>query len=272
MSQLNDQPIGVFDSGIGGLTVAQALHKRLPGEDILYLGDTARVPYGVKSRLTVKRYALECALFLLNRGVKLIVAACNTVSAVALQDLSDLLRAPMIGVLEPGVNAALANTRDNRIGIIGTPATIQSKAYQKRLIALSPGVQVWSRACPLLAPMAEEGRLHGPVVEMILSDYLKPLMRHKIDTLVLGCTHYPLFKPALRQMLRDKVKLIDSAESTAEEVEKKLLIEGLIKTHGKGSVRCYVTDMPRKIKKMAKLFFGAGLINVRREKIDNIVN
>lgn len=260
----NDKPIGVFDSGIGGLTVASALHKRLPAENLIYLGDTARVPYGTKSVAAVNRYALESALFLLNRGVKIIVVACNTVSAVALPRLKELLSVPMIGVVEPGVRAAIQATRSGRIGVIATPSTIASKAYQTRLIEALPHAEVFGRACPLLVPMAEEGRLDGNIVNELLEEYLKPLKNKQTDTLILGCTHYPLFKKAIGEVMGGTVKLVDSAETTAEQVEATLLREGLLRTHGPGVVKAYVTDVPRQFDKVAKRFFGAPLGKVER--------
>ncbi len=261
---INDSPIGVFDSGIGGLTVAAALHKRLPAENLIYLGDTARVPYGTKSAAAVNRYALESALFLLNRGVKLIVVACNTVSAVALPRLKELLSVPMIGVVEPGVRAAIGATKNSRIGVIATPSTIASKAYQTRLKEALPRVEVFSKACPLLVPMAEEGRLDGKIVRELLEEYLKSLKQKKIDTLILGCTHYPLFKRAISEVMGSGVKLVDSAETTAEQVEATLLREGLLRTHGPGVVKAYVTDVPRQFDKVAGRFFGAPLGKVER--------
>ena len=266
MHNKSDLPIGVFDSGIGGLTVAAAMHRQLPSEDIIYLGDTARVPYGTKSDQTVNRYALECALFLLNKSVKLIVAACNTVSAVALPRLREVLRVPLIGVVDPGVEAALANSRSGNISVIGTTATISSGAYQARLKELAPAVEVHSKACPLLVPLAEEGRIEGQILEMVLESYLGTLKRKRVDALILGCTHYPLLKPAIGKVMGEGVELIDSAETTAVAVEEALLREGLLRTHGKGSVKCYVTDVPRQFNRLAKLFFGEAV-----GKIDKVV-
>lgn len=253
---INDLPIGVFDSGIGGLTVARAIREHLPGEDIVYLGDTARVPYGVKSVGTVQRYAMESVLFLVNRPVKFIVVACNTVSAVALTHLKELLRVPMVGVVEPGVRAALKATVNGRLGVIGTPSTIAAQAYQQGLKLLSPDVSAFGRACPLLVPLAEEGRLSGPVVEAVLKEYLKPLLSRGIDTLILGCTHYPLFKPAISQITGGRVRLVDSAEATAIEVKEALLREGLLRTHSLGRTTFFVTDMPKRFSQSARLFFG----------------
>ncbi len=264
VNNLNDRPIGVFDSGIGGLTVAAELHKRLPAENLIYLGDTARVPYGTKSVAAVNRYALESALFLLNRNVKMIVVACNTVSAVALPRLKMLLSVPMIGVVEPGVRAAVKSTKNDRIGVIATPSTIASKAYQTRLQEALPNATVFGRSCPLLVPMAEEGRVDGKIVSQLLEEYLKSLRKKGTDTLILGCTHYPLFKKTIGEVMGDTVTLVDSAETTAEQVEATLLREGLLRTHGPGMVKAYVTDMPRQFDKVARRFFGAPLGKVER--------
>ena len=259
MSHSSDQPIGVFDSGIGGLTVASALSRRLPSEDIIYLGDTARVPYGTKSDRTVRRYAMECALFLLNKGVKFILIACNTASAVALDSQRETLRVPITGVVEPGVRAALRSTVRNRIGIIGTPSTIDSGAYQSRLKELSPNSQIYTKACPLLVPLAEEDRLEGPVVDLVLKEYLSAMKRSSIDTLILGCTHYPLLKRPIGKFMGNEITLVDSAETAAEEVEEALLREGLLRTHGQGVFKCYITDRPRRFNRLGKLFFSKSL-------------
>lgn len=266
----NDRPIGIFDSGIGGLTVARAIRNRLPGEEIIYLGDTARVPYGVKSASTVNRYALESTLFLLNRGVKIVVAACNTVSAVALPNLKNLLKAPIIGVVNPGVRAARQASRNNRIGVIGTPSTIQSEAYPKGLQAEDPAIEVWSQACPLLVPLAEEGKLTGQAVELIMRDYLQVFADREIDTLILGCTHYPLFKPLINNIFESKVTLVDSAETTAVEVESVLLRESLLRTHGQGSLTCFVTDLPRHFQETSRLFFGGDPDRIAKETIGDL--
>lgn len=258
LTHTSDLPIGVFDSGIGGLTVASALNQLLPSEDIIYLGDTARVPYGTKSDKTIKRYAMECTLFLLNKGVKLILVACNTASAVAIDSLRSTLRVPLVGVVDPGVKAALRYP-GRRIGVIGTPSTIRSNAYQSRLTVLDPKSIVFGKACPLLVPLAEEGRLKGPVVDMILKSYLKNLKQKSIDTLILGCTHYPLLKSSIRKFMGDDVRLVDSAESASFEVEETLLREGLLRTHGPGVVHCYITDMPRSFSGLSRLFFGKSL-------------
>lgn len=211
-------PIGVFDSGIGGLTVAAALRELLPGEDIFYVGDTARVPYGGKSPATIERYGIEIAGMLLAEGAKLIVVACNTASALAVPRLQQLLRVPVIGVIEPGASAAVAATKSGHVGVIGTRATVQSKAYEKAIHALNPSIKVRTQACPLLVPLIEEGWLEDPVTDQIIQRYLNPMVRSGIDTLVLGCTHYPLLSKALSRYVGSGITLVDSARNCAANV------------------------------------------------------
>jgi len=210
--------IGVFDSGVGGLTVFQQIAERLPGESLIYLGDTARVPYGTKSADTVIKYAVNCSSRLMREGVKLIVVACNTASAYALTELQDQLSVPVLGVIEPGARRAAEATRNNAVGVIGTAGTIASGAYQQVLRELAPELQVWTKACPLFVPLAEEGWTEGDVPQRVAREYLDELLRHDIDTLVLGCTHYPLLKKTLGAVAGDRVRLVDSAQSTAEVV------------------------------------------------------
>jgi glutamate racemase len=211
-------PIGVFDSGIGGLTVAAALRELLPGEDIFYVGDTARVPYGGKSPATIERYGIEIAGMLLAEGAKLIVVACNTASALAVPRLQELLRVPVIGVIEPGASAAVAATKSGHVGVIGTRATVQSKAYEKAIHALNSTIKVRTQACPLLVPLIEEGWLEDPVTDRIIQRYLNPMVRSGIDTLVLGCTHYPLLSKALSRYVGSGITLVDSARNCAANV------------------------------------------------------
>ena len=215
-------PIGVFDSGIGGLTVVKALRDLLPGENIFYLGDTARVPYGNKSAETVERYGLELAEMLIRENAKTIVVACNTVSSVAIPKLRASLSVPVVGVIEPGANAAIALTRNRHVGVIGTRATIRSGAYENALRALNIHVRVSSRACPLLVPLIEEGLLEDKLTDLTLTRYLEPLIADEIDTLVLGCTHYPLLVPAIARALGDNVQIIDSARNCARAVKELL--------------------------------------------------
>jgi glutamate racemase len=218
----NSQPIGVFDSGVGGLTVVKALHDRLPNETIVYLGDTARVPYGPKSPETVQRYALELAEMLMQKNAKALVVACNTVSSVALPLLTSRFPVPVIGVIKPGARAALQATRNQHVGVIGTRATIRSGAYEKALRATDKNVRVSSRACPLLVPLIEEGLLDDDVTDRVIVRYLEPLLADGIDTLVLGCTHYPLLRTAIARALGGRITLVDSAENCATAVQETL--------------------------------------------------
>jgi len=218
----DSRPIGVFDSGIGGLTVVKALRDLLPNENIFYLGDTARVPYGPKSPETVQRYAVELAGILTRKNAKALVVACNTVSSVALPLLTKKFSMPVIGVIEPGARAALQATRNRHIGVIGTRATIRSGAYEKTLRAADNNVRVSSRACPLLVPLIEEGLLNDDVTDRMIVRYLEPLLADGIDTLVLGCTHYPLLTGAITRVLSSEIMLVDSAQNCARAVEKML--------------------------------------------------
>lgn len=221
------RPIGVFDSGIGGLTVVKAMRDLLPNENISYLGDTARVPYGPKSPETVQRYAIELAEMLIKQNAKALVVACNTVSSVALPALTEKFQVPVIGVIEPGARAALAVSRNRHIGVIGTRATIRSGAYEKALRTADENVRVSSRACPLLVPLIEEGLLNDDVTDRMILRYLEPLMAEDIDTLVLGCTHYPLLTGAIARLLKRQIMIVDSAQNCARAVEEMLDQESL---------------------------------------------
>jgi glutamate racemase len=239
----NPRPIGVFDSGVGGLTVVKALRDRLPNETIVYLGDTARVPYGPKSPETVQRYALELAHMLMQKNAKALVVACNTVSSVALPLLTREFSVPVIGVIEPGARAALQATRNQHVGVIGTRATIRSGAYEKALRATNDNVRVSSRACPLLVPLIEEGLLNDGVTDQIIVRYLEPLLADDIDTLVLGCTHYPLLSAAIARVLGHKITLVDSAQNCAIAVQETL--DGLsLRSSGRerGELHVALTD------------------------------
>ena len=218
----NPNPIGVFDSGIGGLTVVKALRDQLPNETIAYLGDTARVPYGPKSPETVQRYALELAHMLMHKNAKALVVACNTVSSVALPLLTRKFSVPVIGVIEPGARAALQATRNQHVGVIGTRATIRSGAYERALRASNNNLRVSSRACPLLVPLIEEGLLDDDVTDRVILRYVEPLLADGIDTLVLGCTHYPLLSAAIERVLGREVTLVDSAQNCASAVRETL--------------------------------------------------
>ena len=251
-----DSAIGVFDSGIGGLTVLQKIIELLPKENTIYLGDTARAPYGTKSVETVLRYSFENSEFLVEKGVKLLVVACNTSTAIALDRLRSSLEVPVIGVIEPGATKALDVTKNKKIGVIGTEATIQSGAYTKALRAKDLKVEVYSRACPLFVPLVEEGWTDNAVVEMTVKVYLGSLKQSGIDTLILGCTHYPLLKKAVRKFLGDTVCLVDSAEEIAKEVGSVLKKDSLVRKNDGGSHSFFVTDAPDRFVKVGQRFLG----------------
>src|SRR6266702_793792 len=261
---MNNAPLGVFDSGIGGLTVARALFERLPHESVIYFGDTARVPYGPKSPDTVRRYSAEILAYLLHRGVKAVVVACNTSTAHALGYLQSHSSVPVVGVIEPGARAAVAATRTGTIGVIGTAGTIASGAYERAIKALRPDARVYSQPCPLFVPLVEEGWFEHPAAELIARDYLAPLQRAKVDVLVLGCTHYPLLKPLLARVMAGKpdVKLVDSAEETATAVSKELERLNLLANGGAHDHRFVVSDDEPHFRKVGALFLGAKLKQV----------
>ncbi|MFA6455500.1 MAG: glutamate racemase [Bacteroidota bacterium] len=261
----NQKPIGVFDSGIGGLTVVRALLQQLPNENIVYFGDTARVPYGSKSPQVVREYTLDDTEFLLSKDVKMIVVACNTVSAVALDVVQKKANLPVTGVIIPGSQAALQATKNKRIGVIGTSATINSNAYTDELKRLKQGVHVYGKACPLFVPLVEEGWLDLKATELIANEYLFPLTTEKIDTLILGCTHYPLLKKVITKVTKGMVSLIDSGEVTAETVAAMLDEHRLRNTSKeKPNVQFYVSDAPEKFTSVGELFLGKKLGVVRR--------
>jgi glutamate racemase len=255
-------PLGVFDSGIGGLTVARALFERLPEESVLYFGDTARVPYGPKSPETVRRYSAQILAYLLERGVKAVVVACNTSTAHALDDLRARSPVPVIGVIEPGARAAVQATKTGHIGIIGTAGTIASGAYERAIASLRPGLTVHSQACPLFVPLVEEGWFDHPAAELIAHEYLEPLKRAATDVLVLGCTHYPLLKPLLARVMGPDVCLVDSAEETAGAVARELTTRGLLAQNGAGSHRFAVSDDEPRFRKVGARFLGERLTTV----------
>jgi glutamate racemase len=251
-----DSAIGVFDSGIGGLTVLHKIIEVLPRENTMYLGDTARAPYGSKSVETVLRYSFENSEFLVEKGIKLLVVACNTSTAVALGPVRERLTIPVIGVIEPGVRRAIKSTKSKRVGVIGTDATIQSGAYTRALKSADPSVEVYSRACPLLVPLVEEGWTDNAVVELTVRNYLGSLKQSGIDTLILGCTHYPLLKKAIRKFMGKAVVLVDSADEVATEVAALLKRQALARKNGKGSHGFFVTDAPERFIKVGRRFLG----------------
>lgn len=256
-SMSSEAPVAVFDSGIGGLTVVSALRRALPGEDIIYLGDTARVPYGGKSRETIERYSEEIARLLVGEGAKMVVVACNSASALALARLRRSCPVPVEGVIEPGVAAALASTRSGHVAVIGTKATIGSGAYEQGLRRSRPDIRVTSLACPLLVPLIEEGLLEDVVTDAVLERYLAPLRESDVDTLVLGCTHYPLLAPAIARVLGPQITLVDSAANCAAVVARHLADGGLrAAAHPDGSLRLGFTDPPDRFLEVAGRALG----------------
>jgi glutamate racemase len=264
-----ERPIGVFDSGIGGLTVAKAILELMPNESIVYFGDTARVPYGTKSKETVTRFALQTVNFLNQQNVKFIVIACNTVSAASLPEITAASRVPVQEVITPGARAAIAATRNGMVGVIGTERTIESGAYEKAIHGINPSIQITSRPCPLFVPLAEEGLLTHPATLMIAEEYLSPLRCSKIDTLVLACTHYPLLKATLKKAMGNGITLVDSATETAKAVHQTLKDNGLSASHGnRPSHRFFVSDNPGKFITIGEMFLGRKMENVERIDIE----
>ena len=249
--------IGIFDSGIGGLTVVREVINILPNESIVYFGDTARVPYGNKSTQTIKRFASQIVQFLLSKNVKLIVVACNTVSATSLDWLKKEYKLPIIGVIEPGVNQAILTTRNGKIGVIGTNATIESKAYEFAIHKINKKFKVYSKSCPLLVPLAEEGWNNPELKDIILNHYFSGLKKRSVDTLILGCTHYPLLKSDIQRVMGPEIKLIDSATSVALKVKEILKDRGVLQyapTLPHHSF--YFSDIPRGFRQLSKRFIG----------------
>ena len=256
-------PIGVFDSGIGGLTVVRALMERLPFENIVYFGDTARVPYGVKSPETITQYATQITQFLLKKDVKLLIIACNTMAAVAYQAVQGLSPVSVLDVIDAGARIAIAETRKKIIGVIGTPATINSNAYARAIHEHDSGIRIFSKACPLFVPLVEEGWLNHPVTRLTAEEYLKPVLAEHIDTLVLGCTHYPLIKSLIQDVVGSEIRLVDSAEAMAE-IAAQLLNETHLGNAERTppEYRFFVTDVPYHFQTIGESFLGRTLSHV----------
>lgn len=264
-----EKPIGVFDSGIGGLTVVKRLSSMLPAENLIYFGDTARVPYGSKSNSTVIEYSLQNAHFLMEKNVKAIVVACNTASSVAIQELKNNFKVPIIGMIEPGAKYALSNSSSGRIGVIGTRATITNQAYSKEIKKLNPDVNVFEKACPLFVPLAEEGWIEHSATYEIAEEYLKELRDLKIDTLVLGCTHYPILANVIQKVIGENVKLIDSGIASAEVVRSEISRIGFeTNSFGMGNHQFYVSDIPAKFQEVAELFLGRQISHVQKVDLE----
>jgi glutamate racemase len=260
-------PIGVFDSGVGGLTVVRALMERLPFENITYFGDTARVPYGVKSVETICGYATQITEFLLKQKVKLLIVACNTIAAVADEPVRKMSHVPVLDVIDAGARRAAAETKSRHVGVIGTPATINSNAYARAIHRYDPQVRIYSQACPLFVPLVEEGWLDHPVTKLTAQEYLKPILAEHIDTLVLGCTHYPLLKPLFEQLLGQQIRLVDSAESMASITADLLAQEKLVNpVRSRPEYRFFVTDVPYRFQTIGERFLGRTLSQVELVK------
>jgi glutamate racemase len=261
------KPIGVFDSGVGGLTVVKELIAQLPGEDLVYFGDTARVPYGIKSQETVIKFSIENILFLLKQDVKLICVACNTVSSFALPAIKNHFKIPIVGVITPAVREAVYATQNKKIGVIGTRGTIRSRAYENEIKHLDPKIKVTALSCPLFVPFAEEGLLEGKAVLEVARNYLKPLKEARVDTVILGCTHYPLLQPVIRQVLGKDVKLIDSAKQVAIEVKRILSAENNLNKSRRGKRRFFVSDNPEWFTGLAKSFLGEPIKGAKKVSV-----
>ncbi len=273
MSSSKNNPIGVFDSGVGGLTVVKQLTRRLPKEDIVYFGDTARVPYGPKSAKTIERFSVENVLFLLRFGVKCIVVACNTSSSIALGLLRNSFKVPIIGVIEPGAREALSVTRSYRIGVIGTQATISSEAYENEIYRIAgveylkkaDSIRVFSKSCPLFVSLAEEGWVSGAITRQIADRYLRVFKKNRVDTLVLGCTHYPLLKSVIASVLGRGVCLIDSAVQCAIETQRLLYGEGILSENKRqGALKFFTSDEPQKFAELSRRFLGNRINCIKR--------
>jgi len=268
MDSKTNQAIGVFDSGIGGLTVVRALMERLPFENIIYFGDTARVPYGVKSVETINRYAMQITEFLLKKDVKLLIVACNTMAAVAYRAIRDLSPVPVLEVIEASARLAVSETRSKAIGVIGTPATINSNAYARAIHQLDRDAKVFSQACPLFVPLVEEGWLDHEATKLVAEEYLKPVMAEQIDTLVLGCTHYPLLKPLFQDIVGENVRLIDSAEAMAEIAADLIHRENFGNTSRQSpDYLFYVSDVPYRFQTIGERFLGRTLTRVEMVRL-----
>lgn len=266
---MDNRPIGVFDSGIGGLTVLKELMKCLPSESFVYFGDTARVPYGTRSRDTIIKYTFQCVRFLLSKDVKAVVIACNTASAAALSSLKHEFDLPVTGVIEPGAAAAVRNNLNGRIGIIGTCATVNSGAYAEAIWSIDRCRKIVSNPCPLFVPIVEEGWANTKVADMIAREYLKPMIEQDVDTIVMGCTHYPLLKNVISKILGQDVVLVDPACETAK-VFKEILAEKYMEKEGDGSpaFRYYVSDDPQKFVRIGEAFLEKNIDNIEKVDID----
>jgi glutamate racemase len=267
----SDAPIGIFDSGVGGLTVFRAIERRLPNESLIYLGDTARVPYGTRSAATVERYALEDLAFIQSKNVKAIVIACNTISAFAANLLREQSSLPVIGVIRAGARRAVEMTRSGYVGVIATKGTIASGAYERAMRSMRSDIETISRACPLFVPLAEEGWVDHPATKMIAEEYLAEIRASRVDTLVLGCTHYPLLRPVIEQVMGDHICYVDSGEAVADVVADMMAEQGLLRTANQPRTEeFYVTDSDLYFRRVAESFLGRPLESIESVELGTI--
>jgi glutamate racemase len=265
-------PIGIFDSGIGGLTVAKRIISMLPNENIIYFGDTARVPYGTKSNDTVIEYSLQDAQFLINRNVKLIIVACNTASSVAISKLKEKFDIPIIGMIEPGAHLAINSTKNGKVGVIGTNSTISNKAYSNELKRLNKNLEIIEKPCPLFVPVAEEGWLDHAATKLIAEEYLQDLVDFGVDTVILGCTHYPLLSEVIQNVMGNDVTLIDSGYAASLNVETYLNGRGVRNDSNQlGTHHFYVSDLPDKFRSVAERFLGTKVENIEKIDVDRLL-
>jgi len=265
--------IGVFDSGIGGLTVVKRLASTLPNESIVYFGDTARVPYGSKSNSTVIEYSIQNTKFLLQKNIKALVVACNTASSIAIPDLKKMFDIPIIGMIEPGSNMAMKKSQTKKIGVIGTRATVNNLAYSKEIKKMDKSALVIEKPCPLFVPLAEEGWIKHQATYEIAEEYLKEFREIGIDTLVLGCTHYPILAEVIQKVIGDRVSLIDSGVASSEVVKSELEKLNLLSDSNKpGSQEYYVSDIPAKFKEVAELFLGREIDHVHKVDLEVLIS
>ncbi len=260
---MNKHPIGIFDSGIGGLTVVKAVRKILPKEDIVYLGDTARLPYGTKSTDAIIQFSIEDTQFLVDRGAKYIVIACYSSASVALEIIAKKFSVPVIGVIRPGVRKALQLTKTGRIGVIGTSLTIFSGAYEKAFKEMNIESEILGRACPLFVPLVEEGWLDHKVTALVAKEYLEPLKKDNVDTLLLGCTHYPLLTDVIREIMGD-INYVDASAEVGAELAQDLKDRGLDNSSGGGTTAIYLTDLSMNFKAIGERFLGEPMKNFSR--------
>lgn len=259
---INDQPIGVFDSGVGGLTVVKEIIKELPNESIIYLGDTARVPYGTRSGETITKFALDLVNFLLQKGVKVLVVACNTISANSLDAIKKVSPVPVVDVISPTTEVAVRSTKNNSVGLIATAGCVNSGAYKRRIKGLNPSIRLWQQACPLFVPLAEEGMDNHPATDLIARGYLSDLSDKQIDTLILGCTHFPILLSSIAKTTGKNVTLVTSGRPTAKKLAEILKKNDLLARNQKPVYQFFFTDSDQRASKIGELFFGEPLPGV----------